>query len=126
VEGALGTLLTVLGITVAAAFVVAYFTVNLRRMRDDTLRKINEDLENRLELLERENAALKATVDDLRNQVSALHKVVTGSDAIAALRSELERHEVNADQRYHMLIESQDRVAQAIGVFTQAVRDVRR
>lgn len=129
-DNAVSTFVTILGITVAAAFVVAYFTVQVKRFRDETLRKTNEDLKERVDVLEDENRLLKSTVEDLRNQVVALHQVVTAAAAIAELRNDLlsvfERHESNAASRHQFIIEGQDAVAQAIGHFSEVVKDARR
>jgi outer membrane murein-binding lipoprotein Lpp len=124
-DGALSILLSVLALTVAAAFVVAYFLANVRKAKDDVLRANNSDLEHRVALLEQDKTALEVQVKAQQKQIDVLRDLASGTTAIKEMDARLlgffERHEQMADERYRMLIETQDRVAEAIGKFTEAV-----
>lgn len=124
-DSALSILLSVLALTVAAAFVVAYFVANVRKAKDDVLRANNSDLEDRVALLEQDKTALTVRVEAQQKQIDVLRDLASGTTAIKEMDARLmgffERHEQMADDRYRMLIESQDGVAEAIGKFTSAV-----
>lgn len=128
-DGAVGVFLGVLAIAAALAAVVGYFLVKVRDARDDVLRKTNDDLLQRVDVLERDKATLEARVAAQQTQINALQDLASGTSAIKALEAHLlaffEKHESEAHERYRMLIESQDHVAEAIGKFTVAVKEAR-
>lgn len=91
------------------------------------LRRNNEDLLQRIKLRNEDIAALEVKNTALENQVAVLHDLAKGTSAAEKLRVDLlaffEKHEDMAHERYMLLIESQDKVAKAIGHFTAAVED---
>ena len=129
-DGALGAFLTILGILAAVSVAVSYVLGLVQRERRSTLRANNEDLLQRVDVLEKENASLKGIVAAQQAQINALQETVRGAPEVLQLRKEIldlfQRHEAEAHERAQHLIESQDRVAEAIGQFTRAVRDAQR
>lgn len=124
-EGALGTLLAVLGVTAAVAFVIAYLAASVRQVKNNTLRATNADLLQRVEVLETAKAALELQVANQQAQIDALRDLATGTPLLSEMRKDfmdfLERHEAHAAERYQFLIEGQDKVAEAIGHFAKEV-----
>lgn len=109
---------------------MSYFLANVKKGEDEILRSSNADLRAANTDLLQQVRVLETDRDKVMRENDVLRDLVSGSTAIQKMHTDLlalfKEHESNAEQRFRLFIESQDRVAEAIGHFMEAVREARR
>lgn len=130
ISGWLGVLLTLLGITGAAAFIVTYFRSSLNKTTIESYHQANDALEARIKSLEVDVAAAKEHEQRCEAQLEAQKQVnqiladrVEGVSAVKELRVVIEEKFDRMVDRLNDMVEGQDHMAEALGGL---VNDIRR
>lgn len=82
-----------------------------------TLRANNGDLKDRVDILERELADERADNTQLRAEVEALHKIVTGEVQLAAILTLLESHDKSTVAEHARIEKAVDAVRTEVTAF---------
>lgn len=120
--GLIGVVATVLGLAGMAGFVLAYLNASRTKATIELYRTDNDALRGRVQTLEENKQRLEATLKEHEikigtqaRTIAVLSDQVTGASAVA----QLERTII---AQHTSVLEGLDRVVEAIGVFTDLVR----
>lgn len=117
-------LLVILGLTVIVATILAYFRVSLTQTQVKKLREDLTDADNReqrrdkeIEELKRQlkekdivENSLRQKIEDLERLVDNLQRLITGTEQLNAIQSELANHDSRVDGYHSALARQIDKI----------------